>query len=93
VPDKKKLDEMKASRLKIVHVQADRDAASMILRVVPAEGATPAELALDGGALPAVAKLATASSLCGATEGGIAHPGMGASGIESRDKQRRPRSD
>jgi DNA repair exonuclease SbcCD ATPase subunit len=51
VPDKKKLEELKASRLKILQLQADRDAASMILRIVPAEGADAAQLAVDDGPL------------------------------------------
>ncbi|MGO9597768.1 MAG: AAA family ATPase [Isosphaeraceae bacterium] len=48
VPDKKKEEELKANRQKIIQLQADCDAASMMLRLVPAEGARPAQLALDG---------------------------------------------
>ena len=91
VPDKRTLDELKASQQKIVQLQADRDAASMTLRVIPGEGAIPAEVALDG-ALPAVAKLADTAGVVSAAEGGIAHTRLGSRGTESRDKQRRPRS-
>ncbi len=48
VPDKKKLDELKTNRDKILQLQADLNAASMILRVMPIEGAGAAQLALDG---------------------------------------------
>jgi DNA repair exonuclease SbcCD ATPase subunit len=51
VPDKKKLEELKANREKIVQLQADRDAASMMLRLVPDDGARPAQLALDGASI------------------------------------------
>jgi DNA repair exonuclease SbcCD ATPase subunit len=54
VPDKKKLEELKANRQKMVQLQADRNAASMILRVVPEEGARPAELSLDGAPIHSV---------------------------------------
>jgi predicted nucleic acid-binding Zn-ribbon protein len=51
VPDEKKLDELKVSRLKILQLRSDRDAASMILRILPEEGADAAQLALDDGPL------------------------------------------
>ena len=48
VPDKKKQEDLKATSLRILQLQADRDAASMILRIVPTESAGPAQLAVDG---------------------------------------------
>jgi DNA repair exonuclease SbcCD ATPase subunit len=47
VPDKKTLEALKANQQRIVQLQADRDAASMTLKIVPEEGARPALLALD----------------------------------------------
>jgi predicted nucleic acid-binding Zn-ribbon protein len=49
VPDKRKQDELKVTRLKIMKLQAACEAASMILRVAPEERAGPAQLAVDGG--------------------------------------------
>lgn len=48
VPDAPQLAALKENRQKVSQLQADRDAASMTLRIVPAEGAEPAELAIDG---------------------------------------------
>ncbi len=49
IPDKKTFDELKANHQRIPQLVANRDAASMILRVVPEQGARSAQLALDGG--------------------------------------------
>ena len=54
VPDSRKLEGLKANRQDIVQLQADRDAASMMLRLVPDAGARPAQLVLDGAPSRAV---------------------------------------
>jgi predicted nucleic acid-binding Zn-ribbon protein len=50
-PDKPKLDALRVNRQRALQLQADRDAASMTLSIVPVEGAGPAQLVLDGSPL------------------------------------------
>jgi DNA repair exonuclease SbcCD ATPase subunit len=53
-PDKKELDALKTNRQLALQLQADRDAASMSLKLMPIEGAGPAQLVLDGAPLQSV---------------------------------------
>jgi predicted nucleic acid-binding Zn-ribbon protein len=55
VPEKPEFDALQANRQRILQLQADRDAASMTLSIVPAEGAGSAQIALDGAPLRALA--------------------------------------
>lgn len=63
IPDQEQQDELKNTQQRILQLQADRDAASMVLRIIPAEGAAPAELALDGGPVRPLANDPTTCSV------------------------------
>ena len=92
VPDKKKLDELKTNRDKILQLQADLNAASMILRVMPIEGAGAAQLALDGEAPRPLANTSPPQAVFGAPQGRTRHPSLGTRRTDSRVERRRPRS-
>jgi DNA repair exonuclease SbcCD ATPase subunit len=50
-PDDAQLEALKTNRREAMQLQADRDAASMVLKLVPIEGAGPARLVVDGAPL------------------------------------------
>jgi DNA repair exonuclease SbcCD ATPase subunit len=77
IPEKKKLEELKANRQTIVQLRADRDAASMLLRLAPAEGAPPAQLALDGAPMRLVPSSPTLSAYPVQRKAELLIPGWG----------------
>lgn len=62
VPDGPTFDALKANHERALQLQADRDAASMTLSVEPADGAGPAQLAVDGAPLRPLAPPPPANS-------------------------------
>jgi predicted nucleic acid-binding Zn-ribbon protein len=50
-PEKKELDALKTNRQKVLQLQAERDAASLSLKLAPMVGVAPAQLTVDGAPL------------------------------------------